>query len=196
MNRRTSFYLGLVFVFGLYLFSCNEKTDEPFVETLEINPETLGFTLFASADAFTVTSNTKWTTRVDSDAEWLSISPALGEGNRTITVLVDGNSTPDIREALIIVETEGGLSESIVISQLGITPNIIVSTQNVTADAEGEQISITVTATGDWEVEIPTADKEWISSEKTSTQATLNVFPNVTDNSRSTIIVFKLVSKP
>jgi Leucine-rich repeat (LRR) protein len=68
---------------------------------LSVFPASLSFAAKGEWKVFAITSNTSWT--VESDAEWLTVSPASGQGNAPVDVIVGTNKTGIDRTATITV---------------------------------------------------------------------------------------------
>jgi uncharacterized protein (TIGR02145 family) len=99
--------------------------DEPTPERL-VTPATLNATGTAGSYSITITSNVAWTTT--KNAEWLTLTPASGEGNGTVIVNVADNLATAERAGTITV-TAGELSKTVTVTQPMIMPPHAASTQ-------------------------------------------------------------------
>ena len=192
--KRKIIFLSLLFCFA-YLAGCNEKEDA----SLEVNVQSLQFT---GADddggSFFVTSNTKWT--VSSPESWLNFKPASGEGDRGVVVIADYNQNAGIRSGTVIVSTEGGVTRTIPVLQLGTDPAIVVSRSLVEQTFRGVDITLFVNATETWELLIPNDAKDWITADtetsiRKNAQAVIHLTRNLNEQSRKAELIFKLKTK-
>ena len=81
------------------------------VNTTELN---IGYAAGSTA-TFEVTSNTDWT--INTGQSWLSVAPASGTGNNTITLTAQTNTLPNNRIATVTVSGLGAPSQSIQVTQ-------------------------------------------------------------------------------
>lgn len=84
----------------------------PFINT---DPASLTFEKAGGNETITVTANVAWT--ASSDADWLTIDPASGTNNGTITVTATENGT-DARNATITI-TDGTITKTVPVTQKG-----------------------------------------------------------------------------
>lgn len=96
-----------------------ENTTPSGETTFELNKETLEFTKDAGENTVALTSNIAWTVK-DSDKlpSWISVTPASGDGNATITVAVTENKAAN-REAAIVVYGNKAYSATLTVKQAG-----------------------------------------------------------------------------
>lgn len=100
----------LITVILVLLTSCGGNPEIPFVGVLETDIE--GTTVVLKNDMggkvqIKITSNMDW--RIENDAEWLGISPEAGEGDKTVTIYFDENTTEeDISTELKITGSHEG----------------------------------------------------------------------------------------
>jgi hypothetical protein len=128
--------------------------------SLEIAPSTLDFTASGETKSVTVTSNVSWT--VSKDATWITVSPALGSNNGTISVTAAANTATSQRTATVTV-TGGSITQTVSITQAAYVPpasTLTVSTATLDFAASGETKSVTVTSNVSWTVG---KDATWIT---------------------------------
>ncbi len=112
-----------------------------------------------SMATFNVTSNTNWT--VASDQSWLSVNPASGTGNSTLTVAAQANTTALARTATVTISGTGVASQTVTVTQAAGTATLAVSTNNLNvASANGSTASFNVTSNINWTV---SSDQSWLS---------------------------------
>ena len=82
---------------------------------INVNPFSLTFEKEAGNETISVTANVAWT--ASSDADWLTIDPASGTNNGTITVTATENGV-DARNATITI-TDGTITKTVSVTQKG-----------------------------------------------------------------------------
>jgi hypothetical protein len=86
--------------------------------TLSVSPATISLAAAAnSTGTFSVTSNTSWT--VADDQTWLSVSPASGSNNGTVTVTAQQNTGTAARTAVVTASATGVSSQTVTVTQSG-----------------------------------------------------------------------------
>lgn len=91
----------------------------PPVNNLTVAPASLAFDLAAASRTASVTSNVSWS--VVSNQSWLTVVPATGVNNGTLTLNAAANTGTVARSATVTI-SGGGLSQTISVSQSGATP--------------------------------------------------------------------------
>ena len=131
----------------------------------------------------TVTSSGKWTAKFDANGseDFVSITPALGDGNRAAavaTLKVLENFTPDKRETVLTVASEhsssaSSLSKSMKIKQGGYLYDVVVD--DMTFEAKGGQKVVrSLQCTGKLDVSKPSS-ASWITKAEVSTSGVLTI---------------------
>ena len=126
-----------------------------------VSSTSLNFAALGGQQVISITSNINWT--VGSDASWLTVSPASGSNDATVTVTVAENTDTNQRTATIIVSGTGLTAQTINITQDAASeiPSVIPDeTQTVGADGKGTialnlSIPSNATLTGSFEIEFP-----------------------------------------
>ncbi|MET0535967.1 MAG: BACON domain-containing carbohydrate-binding protein [Steroidobacter sp.] len=86
--------------------------------TLSVSPTTVTVAAAAnSSGTFNVASNTSWT--VADNQTWLSVNPASGANNATVTVTAQENTSPSARTAAVTVSATGAASQTVTAIQNG-----------------------------------------------------------------------------
>jgi hypothetical protein len=106
---------------------------------------------------FTITSNISWT--VTDDAEWLTINPASGSGNATITATYEANTTAAARIAAITVSGAGVNSQQVAVVQTGMNSLSVVPV-NRNVGPEPGSVIFTVSSNSDWTI---SDDADWLT---------------------------------
>ncbi|MBP1838937.1 chondroitinase-B domain-containing protein [Formosa algae] len=90
-----------------------EEIDQLSIATLDT------FSAESETQTTTVTSNMAW--EITADQDWISVSPASGENNATVDVLVSENTTTEERSGTLTI-TSSTLSRTLNITQIGKDP--------------------------------------------------------------------------
>ena len=151
--------------------------------TMDVSPSTLNFSGTGGSESLSITSNViSWT--VESDASWLSFSPAIGEKNRTVTVKADANSSTSERRATITVSGMGITGTKTINavlaggrSSLSATPTLL------TFDAAASSKSVSITSNGNWTV---SNQNSWFSVQPSSGSGNRTLTVAVNQNNSST----------
>jgi titin len=85
------------------------------VLTLTVSPGTLSFSSANEMQTFAITSNTDWS--ISSNQSWLTVSPASGSGDRTITVTAGANTAATQRTATITISGTGASTQYVNVTQ-------------------------------------------------------------------------------
>lgn len=124
---------------------------------LTVNPSSLSYTAAGETKTVTVTSNTSWT--ATSSANWLTVSPASGSNNGTITAVAAANTSSSQRTATITV-SGSGITRTISVTQAGVSYNLIVNPTSLSYTANGETKTVTVTSNTSWTA---TSSASWLT---------------------------------
>jgi (4-O-methyl)-D-glucuronate---lignin esterase len=86
--------------------------------TLSVAPSAVNVAAAAnSTGTFNITSNTSWT--VTDNQSWLTVSPASGSNNGTVTVTAQQNTGASARTAAVTVSATGVPSQTVTVTQSG-----------------------------------------------------------------------------
>ncbi|MBR3799014.1 MAG: C10 family peptidase [Bacteroidales bacterium] len=124
---------------------------------LTVNPSSLSYTAAGESKTVTVTSNTSWT--ATSSANWLTVSPASGSNNGTITAVAAANTSSSQRTATITV-SGSGITRTISVTQAGVSYNLTVNPTSLSYTANGETKTVTVTSNTSWTA---TSSASWLT---------------------------------
>ena len=157
---------------GLILFSCTKEFK------LDVTETAITFTSGTTTAQMHVTSSGEWAI---TGPDWVSFSPASGNGDQTVTVTLDSKLV-GLNLSGVINVTGGDKSQTVTVSQKG--TDFLVSPETVEFDSEGTPITLTVLSSYDWKLSIPST-LTWLSADKTSggkgnTELTLTPAP-ITD---------------
>ncbi|MFI3299651.1 MAG: BACON domain-containing protein [Rikenellaceae bacterium] len=118
------------------LIGCkNNSDDNPSGDSISVSPVTLSVSGYSNSNEVTVTSNGAWTAL--SDATWVTLSAANGNGNTTVTLMVEENPLSASRSAEITF-TSGEATATLLIGQAaagtaGNSFSLDIKVSNVTA---------------------------------------------------------------
>ncbi|MBO7133458.1 MAG: C10 family peptidase [Bacteroidales bacterium] len=124
---------------------------------LTVSPSSLSYTADGASKTVNVTSNTSWT--ATSSASWLTISPASGTNNGTITAVAAANTSSSQRTATITV-SGGGITRTVSVTQAGVSYNLTVSPSSLSYTADGESKTVNVTSNTSWTA---TSSENWLT---------------------------------
>lgn len=151
--RRTTIAL----LIGLLTVSCKAPT------MLTVSQTALSYENGGGSQSIVVTANKMWTAR--SDQGWLRVSPPSGEGESTITISCEANTSYDTRTGTITLVSEE-LSSSITVTQaegLG----LLVQSPEYNLSNEAQVISVNLQANVQFSVDIEASCRDWIKQGST-----------------------------
>ncbi len=110
-------------------------------QTLSLTPTSEDVTAAAGSTSFTVSSNGGW--NAEEACGWATIAPASGNGNGSIAVNYQENTTTVSRSCVVTVTADNGLEEVFTLTQAGATPVLVFdpTTTNVSTVA-GNAVSV------------------------------------------------------
>lgn len=181
--------LGIVLALSIVATSCEKA---PFL-TLS-TPKTINFTDQGGTQSITFTANRDWS--VSSSDSWCKVSPSSGnkaDGNITITLTCEPNTTYDPRSASLTVRVEE-LSETITVTQ-DTNLGLLVSPTSYDLTNAAQSIEVEVRANVKYSVEIDAACKDWITQTGTkalsSEKITFSIAANESYDNREGKITIK-----
>lgn len=140
----------LVAAVALSLVGCNKTVEVSFgTATQEIDAQ-------GGAIEMTLTSNGDWT--IETNANWVVVSPMSGNGNATLTITAESNTTGDVRSTEIKAVTKDNtavlsLTQGVLQNYISVTPKEIV------CGSEGGEFVVDLSSNIDWAVTVP----QWIT---------------------------------
>ena len=119
-------------------------------------------------------SNGEWT--IEPTEEWLTVTPLSGNGDATLTLTAQANSTGESRSAQVKAVTKDNTA-TMTLSQNALEYYLFVSPKEIRCGSIGGEFTVSVSSNIDWEVNLP----QWISSSMTSgsddATVTLTIMP-------------------
>jgi hypothetical protein len=161
------------------------------VATLGVSSTSVSITNEANSLAtVNVTSNAIWS--ASSNQSWLTVSPASGTGNGTLTFTATANPTTTARMATVTVSATGVASQTIIVTQAAGTAVLIVSSNTLSMIKEANgTTSINIISNTEW---IVTSDQPWLIINPTSGKGnwilSFYAAENTTNISRTAIVTF------
>jgi hypothetical protein len=192
-NTETNSRTGTVTVTGggiTRTVSITQAAYVPPTNTLTVSPATLDFTASGETKSVTVTSNVNWA--ASKDAAWITVSPASGSNNGTVSVTAEANTEISSRTGTVTI-SGGGLTHTIAVTQAADvttpSPVLTVSTANVELAAEGGSQNITIQSNISWTAVCSDA---WVSVSPASgtNNGTISItaVANSTENARTATV--------
>lgn len=137
--------------------SCEQETTNP---VLEISDTSYTFDATGGTFETSIISSSEW--NAQSTADWLSIDPQNGhqQGETTVRITATANGT-SIREAVVSISNEDGITKEIQLRQVGEEPYLIVTPeQEIVFESNGGSQYLNIESNIKWEA---TCNVEWIS---------------------------------
>ncbi len=155
--------------------------------SLQVSPVVMNFNATASDQTFSVASNTSWT--VSESLSWLSVSPASGTNNGTVTVACQANTSASSRSGTITVSGTGGETQTISVTQVGEDLKLSVSTNSLNFGANNETKTFYISSNTNWNVSVPV---NWVNisprSGTNGANVTVTCLANTGASSRTAIL--------
>lgn len=147
-NTYTSDRIGYVKVIaGAKTISIAVCQDSKYIN---ISSDAFHFGANTSNAVINISTNYTWTARVESGVNWLIVMPKSGTGNADITIGVSENNTSVTRTAKLYIETQGGKTYVINVTQDG--HYLYADRSSIDFTASGGTIIINIESDGTYEV--------------------------------------------
>lgn len=119
-NRFLNIKVALLIVVSVLLPACSveeaETSVEPKDEKLSVE-ESIQLMADQTEQSFAVKSDVGWSVSIEGGWQGLSVSPTSGTGDAQVTIHTDANTTRQGREAVISINTNGGVNQKMVVKQ-------------------------------------------------------------------------------
>lgn len=100
---KSFFAVALVLGSVLGFVACEDKGDDVVADPkVEVSATSLNFTMEEGSQSVELTANSDWKVEVD-DADWVTVTPAAGKGDATLTVAVAMNESGAVRTSIVKV---------------------------------------------------------------------------------------------
>lgn len=168
------------------------ESDLRLQSALTLNVSTNSISLPAIASnifSFNITSNTVWS--ISNIPSWISLSATSGNGNNTITITSQENTSIISRNVVLTITGTGVTAKTVSISQDGATPTLSVSTNTISISALANSTkSFELNSNTNWTV---SSSQAWLSASNTigngSSTITLTALENSSISQRMSYIV-------
>lgn len=111
-----------------------------------------------TASAVSIASNTTWD--ATTDVNWLTLTPANGNGDGTISITPSANPTTSARTATITIASPDGTMKTVTVSQAGADPIITLQKTTISFTDSISTDSVIITSNGPWSAN---SDVSWLS---------------------------------
>ena len=177
----------LAFLFALTTILLVGCKKEPY---LSVTPDSLSFPEEGGSKTVMISANYPWT--VSTSGTGFTVSPTRGEGDATVTVTAAAASSPDEATGSLSIRSEG-LSASVKLTQESRTTVSVGSV--ATVPAEGGVITVDVQYNTDFDVEVESSARSWLTFNGTkalsSGKLEFTVAPNESTDDRSGTVTVK-----
>ena len=99
---KSFFAVAMLMGAALSFVACEKEGDDVVADpSVEVSATSLNFTNEESNQTIEVKANADW--KVETDADWVTVTPAAGKGDATVTVAVSANDTGAVRTTVVKV---------------------------------------------------------------------------------------------
>ncbi len=140
-------------------FSASSTVTVTATNSLTVSPASLSRPAAAGSGSISVTGNVSWT--ATDNRSWITVTPASGTGNGTITVNLTAHTGTAARNGTVTV-TGGGITRTVSISQAapGVINTLTVSPTTLSLAATASSGPVSITSNVSWTA---TDDQTWLS---------------------------------
>jgi Leucine-rich repeat (LRR) protein len=110
------------------------------LQDLTVSPSAINMCTAPDTATFNIISNTDW--NVVSSEAWLTINPASGLNNSTVTLTASANLGDTARTATVTISGTGVASQKVTITQAGFTPMLSASASALDIDASASSAAM------------------------------------------------------
>ncbi len=189
-NPSTSSRSGILTFKGKDITFTVNVTQEGASPAFSVTPTSLSFTSSGGNQSVSITSNLSWTASFNDS--WLSLSNSSGEGDATLSILAQANTSTDNRAGTVTF-TAGGKTYSVTIIQDGVATHFDVTPTTLAFTSKGGSKSVSVMSNQPWTASF---DVSWLklSNSSGTSDATLSVTAeeNTSTSSRAGTVTFKV----
>lgn len=169
-------------------------TQSPSAESLELSMNTMTFTYSASSQEVTVTSNAHWT--ISGTASWLSMNKTEGDGNGSVNISVEENTTDTERSMVLTFKGESGVEKQLTVKQSGHSTDFTVSPTNINASALASTVQFSIGGDARWNLQ---SSEDWampdVSFGEGNKTVSVVLKDNTIENTRKAVITISSSSK-
>ena len=151
---KSFFAVAMLLGSALGFVACENEGDDVVADPkVEVSATSLNFTNEEGNQTLEVTANADW--KAETDADWVTITPAAGKGDATITVAVSANDTGAVRTTVVKVialHKEYGAwdTKKVTVSQSATETPIVEEELLYSDDFDGEEATKTYGSGSSW----------------------------------------------
>jgi len=179
-NTYSSPRIGTISVSGTGVSSRQVTVTQGEIKSLSVSPSNQNEGPSAGSTTFSITSNTTWT--VSDDSGWLTVNPASGSGNATITATFTANTLAIPRIGTITVSGYGVSSESVTVTQTELN-SLSITPSNRDIGPSAGNTTFTINANTSWTI---ADDASWLTLNTSSGSGNATITATFTANTLAT----------
>ncbi len=122
-------------------------------KSILLSPDALSLSGSGSLNSVGVTSTINWVVEIPPASSWVSVSPASGFGDQTLTVTVSQNTTSSTRTGNFLVKGDG-LQSTVNITQNTDSPILTVTPTSLTFGSGTSGLPVTIQSNVSWSTQI------------------------------------------
>jgi hypothetical protein len=155
-NTLATIRVGTITISGTGVSSQSVTVTQSGINTLSITPSNQDVGSEAGSTTFSITSSTGWT--ITDNAGWLTVNPASGSGNGTITASCTANTSATTRVGIITISGTGVSSQPVTVTQSGIN-TLSIAPSNRDVGSEAGSTTFSITSNTNWTIAY---DADWL----------------------------------
>lgn len=156
-NMLTTSRVGTITISGTGVSSQSVTVTQSGISFLSVTPSDHNTGSYAGSTTFNISSNTNWT--VSDDASWLTVNPASGNGDGTISAAFAANTSTSPRVGTITISGTGVSSQTVTITQRG-RKILSVTPFNQNTESDPGSITFDISSNTSWTV---SDDASWLT---------------------------------
>ncbi|MBE6203594.1 MAG: hypothetical protein E7135_08060 [Rikenellaceae bacterium] len=151
---KSFFAVAMLMGAALSFVACEKEGDDVVADpSVEVSATSLNFTNEEGNQTIEVKANADW--KVETDADWVTVTPAAGKGDATVTVAVSANDTGAVRTTVVKVialHKEYGAwdTEKVTVSQSATETPTVEEKLLYSDDFDGEEATQTYGSGSSW----------------------------------------------
>lgn len=157
-------------------------------ELLDVQEKTKTLEASATETSFSIRANCRWKITVSNGWEGLTVSPMEGQNDATVRITTPANSTASMRSATLSVQSAGGRTVNVSISQNAGAPSLKVDKTTLNFDENGGTASFLVTGNVGWQLSYDKTDGWLETSQDADGKVTVTVAKAVASTTREVTI--------
>lgn len=185
--------IALSFLISIALSSCADEADTDSLvlsgDYLTVGTRDITLSGDGGTQTFSVNANCAWT--ASSTDDWLTLSPASGNGNSSVTVSAQANSSVTAeRTATITIKTNEGLQRTVHVVQSRNTELLSFNVDQLSFVAKGETKTLSIQSNTAWTLQ---GAEDWFTLSTTQGKGnqdiTITAKPNNSEKARQAVLI-------